>query len=338
MPSPIYDTREGIASFLIDLESINRLRQLRHDAGYGRGERMQEWVVRGRWRLDTCGNFSPIVPGYSDENKILADMGKCPDVMTMDEAYLFARGGSITTTMSWAFPPHYATCKTCGEKWTLEDCHNFRISQDSDEGETSLEQFVGQRLDDVREIPHFVNQQVHFVDHDSVYNANLPDPVEEEKGQYNRDNTRLSLNKKKWRYVPKGYVVQTGDHAMLQFVLFEHRTCYQRRITQSEREDILAAFAKAGYPKVNLITRKNEYCPCDECTPWFSAQVRTETPIKIGWRKRVILVDWSETGRKLPGLFAGEDVTQSSEYVHAWGYDKLAEYLGRLMPALGVSP
>lgn len=331
--TPNYDTKEGIASFLTDLEGIHRLKTLRREAGYERGERMGEWVVLGRWRLSTNGNFDPLVGKYDSE--IPANLGTCPPVMTLDETYLFLRGKSLTSTSSWAVPPVYATCKTCKKPWTLDDCYDFRTSQDSDEGGTSLEEFVGQPLEGVKNIPALVNKEVHFVGHDGVYNANLPAPVPEEEGKYSRDGTRLSLNKKKWHYVAKDYVIQTGDHAMLQFVHFEHNGCYQSRVTQIDRDAILEAFTKAGYPKVNLITRKNEYCSCDQCTPWFSAQVNNETPLKLGWRKSVINLDWSETGKRL-NIFDGEPVTVGSHYIHAHGYEKLSEYLGKLLPALGV--
>lgn len=335
---PIYDTKEGIASYLTDLEGINRLSSDRRTAGYDRGERMQEWVVLGRWRLSTNGNFDPIVARY--DGGIPAEMGKCPAVMSMDETYLFLRGGSLTSSSSWPFPKHYCACKTCGKLWTLENCHDFQTSQDSDEGAISLADFVGQPLSSVTKIPALVNKVVHFVGHDAVYNDNLPDPPEDAEKDYRRENTRLSRSKKKWHYVDKDYIIQEGDHAMMQYVHFEHRGCQQHRATLEEREAVVEAFAKAGYPKINLLTQPNGYCKDKDCkcTPWFLAQVNNEVPLTIGWRKSVIHVDWSASGKKLPDLFDGEEVTKSPEYIHAWGYDKLAEYLGKLMPALGVQP
>jgi hypothetical protein len=57
-------------------------------------------------------------------------------------------------------------------------------------------------------------------------------------------------------------------------------------------------------------------------------------PFKLGWRKRVISIDWSRTNVSLPDLFEGEDVTRDDTMIHAWGYDKCAEYLKKLVPEL----
>ena len=61
----------------------------------------------------------------------------------------------------------------------------------------------------------------------------------------------------------------------------------------------------------------NGYCnePCCSRLPWFIVT----TPvghIKIGWRKRVINIDWTNTLQKKNGheLFPNEDVTKSMEY------------------------
>ena len=79
--------------------------------------------------------------------------------------------------------------------------------------------------------------------------------------------------------------------------------------------------------------------------PWFVVTTSIGR-IKIGWRKRVINIDWSETTQTKSGamLFPDEDVTKGGQYdyqgdgekgryVHAWGYEKAAEYLKFIMGA-----
>lgn len=59
----------------------------------------------------------------------------------------------------------------------------------------------------------------------------------------------------------------------------------------------------------------------------------SEGRIKIGWRKRVIVLDWSDSDIKSLAneLFPEEDVTKGSFYIHAWSEEKAKEYLDILM-------
>lgn len=102
-----------------------------------------------------------------------------------------------------------------------------------------------------------------------------------------------------------------------------------------DREDILKLFEGK-----NIFVEEipNGYCndPCCSRLPWFIVT----TPIghiKIGWRKRVILIDWTKTLQKQNAeeLFPNEDVTKSGKYeeisyIHAWSYEKAKEYLEKI--------
>ncbi len=116
--------------------------------------------------------------------------------------------------------------------------------------------------------------------------------------------------------------------------------------------------AEAGLGDMILSPTPSEYYAED--APW----VVMRTPkgnIKFGWRKRVINIDWSHVvehlcapyksffseeaqtmkraiGKQLDGhvLFAKEDVTIDSTHVHAWGKDKLVEYLEILSKEMGI--
>lgn len=77
----------------------------------------------------------------------------------------------------------------------------------------------------------------------------------------------------------------------------------------------------------------NGYCSQACCIhyPWFIVTTKIGH-IKIGWRKRVINIDWSKTNQKKSAneLFPNEDVTKEGHSIHAWGYDKAKEYLKKL--------
>lgn len=95
--------------------------------------------------------------------------------------------------------------------------------------------------------------------------------------------------------------------------------------------DVAALFNLAGYEPTEFQKIENEYWPdhpnYDEMRkkyPWYLVSTE-EGQIRIGWRKRVILIDWSKTNRR--GSVTDDDVTKSDHMVHAWNLPKALEYL-----------
>jgi hypothetical protein len=97
-----------------------------------------------------------------------------------------------------------------------------------------------------------------------------------------------------------------------------------------EKEDILKLFPN------NILVEEvpNGYCnsPCCCNKPWFIITTSIGR-IKIGWRKRVISIDWSDSKQKKTAedLFPQENVTKGEHDIHAWGYEKAKEYIQILM-------
>jgi hypothetical protein len=90
----------------------------------------------------------------------------------------------------------------------------------------------------------------------------------------------------------------------------------------------------------------NGYCSqaCCKHLPWFRVMTRIG-PVTIGWRKRVINIDWTESLLKWSGeeMFPDQDTTKSggygeSRYVHAWGPEKGKEYVTKLITMTEMAP
>lgn len=102
---------------------------------------------------------------------------------------------------------------------------------------------------------------------------------------------------------------------------------------KKEREELLAVF---GGAKIFVDEIPNGYSDqwYTKHLPWFIVTT-IKGRIKIGWRKRVINIDWSDSTVKTRAqdLFPNEDTTKEDRYIHAWGVDKAAEYINTILTA-----
>lgn len=97
-----------------------------------------------------------------------------------------------------------------------------------------------------------------------------------------------------------------------------------------EKEELVDCFPE---PPILIEPVPNGYCSlaCCEHLPWFKVTGRVGTII-IGWRKRVIQINWAQSLVQTPAeqLFPDEDVTKIGCLIHAWSYKKAKEYLAKI--------
>lgn len=106
-------------------------------------------------------------------------------------------------------------------------------------------------------------------------------------------------------------------------------------------QEMLAIFLLAGFTVENHWKIENEYWPDNEhyaemrrASPWWLAQTEFGI-VRIGWRKRVISMDWSGTGMKVePSAVTPDDVTKTDSLAHAYGHGSAVNYLRNLRMAL----
>ena len=96
-----------------------------------------------------------------------------------------------------------------------------------------------------------------------------------------------------------------------------------------------AIFLLAGITVVRAHKIENGYWPyaCIEerkRSPWWLLETSIGIVI-IGWRKRVISIDWTSVAVRL--VITEDDVTKDETSVHAYSYAKAVEYLAKLARA-----
>lgn len=121
---------------------------------------------------------------------------------------------------------------------------------------------------------------------------------------------------------------------------FYHDSCWRnyRKLTEVDKftRRMMSLLYKDADYQFELIP--NGYCSQDCCShiPWFLFHT-IDGDIIIGWRKRVISIEWQENYKPfdMNKLFDTEDVTKwengGKRGIHAWGNDKAYEYLKKVL-------
>lgn len=118
---------------------------------------------------------------------------------------------------------------------------------------------------------------------------------------------------------------------------YAYRRDPRRPAQISENAALLTCFDQPIY--VEPIS--NGYCnrSCCEHLPWFVVTTGVGR-IKIGWRKRVISIDYTDTRvtQKAEDLFKDRTMTRYDKEVHASDYDDARLVIQRIVAAAPVSP
>lgn len=99
-----------------------------------------------------------------------------------------------------------------------------------------------------------------------------------------------------------------------------------------KREHAIGLFEMAGFEVKSVHELPNGYWPpaytdLREKYPWWLMETDIGL-VKIGWRKRVIQISWTDTAYR--GTVTDDDTTKNEDMVHAWGYSQALAYLAAL--------
>lgn len=103
---------------------------------------------------------------------------------------------------------------------------------------------------------------------------------------------------------------------------------------KEQKKRFTAAMVANGFVVKNVFELVNGYVGWNNgytAVPWYLFETQHGL-IKVGWRKRVISVEWDTTPLRWVRP-ADPDVTATETMFHAWDYPKLNEYLGLLKQA-----
>ncbi|MFA5994350.1 MAG: hypothetical protein WC823_05315, partial [Parcubacteria group bacterium] len=289
---PWYDTKQGVEDSLSTLAGFSNLISERRMAGYERKERLNEFYVLGRYSLDTCGNCGKMMEWIPKEN-----IPHLPDVMTRDEFWAYvkenvkdAENVSVSIGMGSDLPWGDIVCPVCKKGWTIHDCHDTVVARR--EEVLPLADFIGKTLSEVKasyatkKDAHYRMQSDILIRNDKHINLAL-------KPGY----TTLKENEGGWLGSRDGitneYVIQDGDDGFFNVWSYYHSTCNHLYRAFKEEKNFRDIFAKAGFIFPVFHHLPNGYSSRGVGAPWFRVETEIGT-ITLGWRKRVVNIDWSE--------------------------------------------
>lgn len=339
-----YDTVEGISKALKDLVSFNNLVKERQQAFYERKEELTFFFVLGRYVLDTCGNL-----GFITEVQPKDSLPNIPDVLEKEafDNYLVEHSEEyprqiMSWGLSYALAPVDKTCPHCEKSWILANAHDH-ISR-NDKETFSLAEYQGETLGFVKNL---YSKDLHrvYITNINVYIRNDKNINWSPKYPLTEDEWKLNIVKNEKGFISSedgiddNYLIQEGDELWLDYFVYYHKECNYLALAEEYQEKFKTIFEKAGFKNFEIDVIPNEYYSSPSRAPWFL--VKTEFGrIKIGWRKRVINIDWTDLLDKTVGfgflehIFRGEDTTQCFNYIHAWGWEKAEDYLWALRQEL----
>jgi hypothetical protein len=260
MERPAYDTKEGIAASLDSYEQLYALFRERHRAGYERHERLQEFVILGRFSADALGNWwtmrfeRPLPPTFAaalppvmsptEFHAALAQLGR--------DGILYSAGSS--TGPLGSLPPPQMTCAHCGlAGWTVENCHESEADSGFDDDSLSLEPYVGKTLTEVQAALDSRTDGIY-----TLYATVRNDRWIEPEGRLGREEGWRS-HQDETDPIGMDHVAVPGDEASVYVLRFYHAVC-RGQIRKDERtaarsdavEAFKEMFSETGFGNVRV--------------------------------------------------------------------------------------
>ena len=286
---------------------------------------MGDFVVLGCWQLDSRANFQRIT--LDDRRSSPKDL--CPDipaVLKPEEFWTFVKGKvrSISVSLGDSLPSAKARCPECGGGFDLENRDKY-VREDDPSSLHSLTRYTGKTMQEAA--------QATRKRRDGIYRLNME--IVRNDRNVDLDTSAPGSRRLGWVDVTPEYVIREGDEGSFTHFKYYHPGCHTGRKAHRQWNEFRRLFTAAGYGAFALKSLPNQYhgdqCKC--CAPWYDAYTQIGL-IRLGWRKRVIEIDWSGTGTDLVTMFAKEEVTKTPRMIHAWGIEDAARYLRMSLEAL----
>ncbi|GAG38249.1 unnamed protein product, partial [marine sediment metagenome] len=237
------------------------------------------------------------------------------NVMTVKEFQEKLPGLSITYGSGHSFVPEGVKCKSCKETWRMDTCHKFHEQENRGDRLIDGSSYIGRTIEQFNadqkkrtDGTFFLYPQDTFLQNDKYIDLDLN--PESYQGKQPKNERGYVGKKQGFTF---DHVIEEGDKLYLYGFFYYHEECWRLHEYSEEFKYFMEVFTAANIGKFTLNAIRSGY---GNLAPWFIVT----TPvgyIQIGWRKRVIHIDWSRMNRDFLHLFEDEETTKTSTYIHA---------------------
>jgi hypothetical protein len=320
----IYNTITGITSYLTSLDGFNRLIIDRRRAVKNE-ELLDEFIILGHWTIDKFGQCIKIGSSETPDGYRRPGVQELINISNPGETVISKQGfydewpGVILTThFESQIPKSSLICPVCGLGWNIKNCYDTQTLEKSIDYQLSKQ--IGKSLYD------FLNENLPQ-DELWIYRGEIRNDALIDNAPH-PSVIGAKVNEHGWYRpaVESCHMIQDGDYAAFAVQTFFHKQCYSARISQQIRKSYVEMLEKSGWGDSELIAIPNEYSTYEKFEPWFLVKHPLGT-LKIGWRKRVLQIDWSGTGIPIFDEFRDEKTTHNTTFIHAHNLEKAADYL-----------
>jgi len=322
----VVDTKEGIRKYLDDgLFGLHRLGEDRANLYSQSNKPLKKWIVAGRFELSTNGSIQTLM---EINKKRVIDVSEAGDVLSNEKFWValntkMGQDAGVAIYENSKPPPATVMCPECKKGWTLKNAHDFHCT--SDTTIINASDFVGKTLKYFSEHVKLRTDALYRI----TYECGVQNDKHIDRTPHKKYPT-LEVNHGGFIDRSDDYILESGDSGYFWRFKYYHSRCWETHLDRCHEKFFEIVFKDAGFESFEMRKITNEYCTCDICGPWFEVSVLGFGSVKIGWRKRVINIDWFGTGRNFLNLFEKEDVTKWDKGIHAWTKDDAIKYLSKI--------
>lgn len=303
-----FDSEEGIKKSCSSLVEFNKLIEMRRAVITDRHNKdrsglLRDFLVHGDIVLSSDGSVSAlreVAANYGDKREVLTIAATVPEVILFSE-FLKLVEESIKPKLEWKhefkldIPKSYHVCQHCSQGWNVASLFD-RVEIDSDiMDRNDLIQAIG--LETLMTIDELAKGNL------LTFNQLLGEKLKTRVRVYELDDE--------------------GCFKEATILKFAHKGCQIKAVTGINRKLFEKAIDDSGLMSTGSIRIPNEYGTTLIHGKWFLFDTDFGL-IKIGWRKHVIEVDYSEID---PEYIADTDLTKGKGYEHVDDIEGLTKAL-----------